>query len=398
MKRIATTIGLVALGTGAATAGGIDRSGQNISILFEQGRYAEFSFSHSRPEVSGTDSPLVAPNGVVVAPGGGSSGDVAKNFSQFGFAFKSDVNERLSYAVIYDEPFAADIEYGPGSFNLATPDNGGTVAKAHAHALTALLRWKFDENFSIHGGLRAQQADGHIALRGAAYQNPFLPPGTPGSEGFNGYDVDLKRDWAPGYVVGVAYERPEIALRVALTYQSSIKHEFDTYESGAGVAPGESVTEVKTPQSVNLDFQTGIMADTLLFGQVRWVKWSEFLVDPQNFLSNPLSSGEGLIGLDNTITYTLGVGRKFNDTWSGAASVSYEQKDNHLISPLAPTNGRLGLTLAAIYTQDNMKITTGVNYTTLGRAAPETGTPDTARADFRDNDALSAGVKVGFAF
>lgn len=380
MKRIATTIGLVALGTGAATAGGIDRSGQNISILFEQGRYLEFSFSHTSPDVSGKDVALPFPG----APSGGDSGDVAKDFEQYGFAFKDDISDRLSYAVIYDQPFAADIEYGPGSFNLATLNNGGTVAKAHAHALTALLRYKIDENFSVHGGLRAQQADGHIALRGAAYSV------------FNGYNVDLKRDWAPGYVIGVAYEQPEIALRVALTYQSSIKHEFDTLETGSGVTRGESVTEVKTPQSVNLDFQTGIMADTLLFGQVRWVKWSEFLVDPQNFLANPQSGGEGLIGLDNTITYTLGIGRKFNETWSGAASVSYEQKDNHLISPLAPTNGRIGLTLAAIYTQDNMKITTGVNYTALGRAAPQTG--DEARADFRDNDALSVGVKVGFAF
>lgn len=383
MKRIATTMGLVALGAGAATAGGIDRSGQNISILFEQGRYAEFSLGYSRPDVSGTDSPLVGPGGVVVAPGGGQTGNTTDSFTQLGLSFKADVNEQLSYALIIDQPFGADIEYGAGSFNL-----GGTFARAKATAVTTLLRWKFNESFSVHGGLRAQRAEGNIGLQGAAYG------------GFNGYEVDLKPDWAPGYVIGIAYERPDIALRVALTYQSEIEHEFDTTESfnfGAINVP-EDVLEVKTPRSLNLDFQTGIMADTLLFGQVRWVKWSEFLVDPAVFVSTPGSNNEGLIGLDNTITYTLGVGRKFNDTWSGAASVSYEQKDNHLISPLAPTNGRIGLTLAAIYTQDNMKITTGVNYTALGRAAPETGTPDTARADFRDNDAVSVGVKVGFAF
>ncbi len=34
-----------------------------------------------------------------------------------------------------------------------------------------------------------------------------------------------------------------------------------------------STTTITTPQSVNLDFQTGIMANTVAFANVRWVKW-----------------------------------------------------------------------------------------------------------------------------
>lgn len=389
MKRIATTLSLIAC-SGAASAGGIDRSGQNIGVLFETGRYAEFALGYSRPDISGTDMPLGD------YQGGNFSGDVADNFTQVGLAFKADINEKLSYAVIFDQPFGADVDYGTGSANLATPF-GGTTAEAKAYALTTLLRYKFDERFSVHGGLRAQKADGHIALRGNAYS------------AFGNYDVELSPDWGLGYVVGAAYEIPEIALRVALTYQSEIEHDFDTFETGVPAIGPDGLeflavrdgTDVKTPRSLNLDFQSGIMADTLLFGQVRWVKWSEFKVNPTGFAAAEAGFGlppEGLIALDNTITYTLGIGRKFNETWSGAASVSYERKDEHKVSPLAPTNGRIGMTLAAIYTQDNMKITTGVNYTALGRSEPETGTPDQARADFRDNDAVSVGVKVSFSF
>ena len=69
-----------------------------------------------------------------------------------------------------------------------------------------------------------------------------------------------------------------------------------------------------------------------------------------------------------------------------------------LVSPLAPTNGKKGITLAAIYTRDNMKISTGINYTKLGDADPETGTPDTARANMRDSDVFGIGVRVGFTF
>ena len=45
-----------------------------------------------------------------------------------------------------------------------------------------------------------------------------------------------------------------------------------------------------------------------------------------------------------------------------------------------------------------MKITTGINYTKLGDAQPETGTPDVARANFTGNSALGVGVRVGFSF
>ena len=38
-------------------------------------------------------------------------------------------------------------------------------------------------------------------------------------------------------------------------------------------------TPIDPPQSVNLDFQTGIAKDTLLFGQIRWVDWSNTPID-----------------------------------------------------------------------------------------------------------------------
>jgi long-chain fatty acid transport protein len=65
---------------------------------------------------------------------------------------------------------------------------------------------------------------------------------------------------------------------------------------------------------------------------------------------------------------------------------------------LAPTNGRVGVSLAAIYTLDNMKITAGVNYTKVGDAQPETGTPDTARASMEGNTSVGFGLKVAYTF
>lgn len=367
----------LALGTLTAQAGGIDRSGQGISALFEKGRYMEFSFGSVRPEVSGNDVALF---------GGGATGDVAGDYTQLGFAYKYDINEDLSFALIVDEPFGADILYGATSAAL-----GGTLAFAESVAVTGLLRYKFTDRFSVHGGIRADQASALINLRGAAYG------------ALNGYGVTLSNDWALGYVAGVAYEIPDIALRVALTYNSEIDHDFPTVEAGlpGALAPLNgvaSVTSVTTPQSVNLDFQTGIAEDTLLFGSVRWADWSNFKLRPRGFVQVPLQA-DGLIALEDVVTYSLGVGRRFNETWSGSVSVSYEATGStNLVSPLAPTDGRIGLTVGGVYTHENMKVTFGVNYTQLGDAQPETGTPDVARASMTGSSALGVGIKVGYSF
>jgi long-chain fatty acid transport protein len=381
MGRVLVTASALALAAGAANAGGIDRSGQSIAPLFEKGGYAELSFGMVSPSVSGKDLAIF---------GGRNSQNVGKDYLSLGFAYKQDINDQLSYAIIYEKPFGADLSY-------ASVANGGSVAfggtKAHAgyDELSAILRYKFNDNMSAYGGLRISRASGDVTLKGAAYG------------GLSGYNANFSNDTGYGYVVGVAYEKPEIALRVALTYHSAIKHEHDTKETISGFPIGPvSTTEVSTPQSVNLDVQSGIAPGWLAFGQIRWVDWSEYDIDPLVLTKatngGVFVKGGGLVDLSDSTTYTLGIGHKFNDQWSGAASVSYEEKGDPLVSPLAPTNGRLGLTLAAVYTTGNTKITTGINYTKLGDAQPETGTPDVARANFTGNSALGVGVRVGFSF
>ena len=368
MKRILMASVAVFAAASGAMAGGIDRSGQGLGALFEKGRYLELSFGLASPSVSGTD--------VLSGP----TGDVAGTYSQLGFSYKYDINGQLSMALNIDQPFGADILYGTTS-----PMLGGTLAKADAYAVTGVLRYKLNEAFSVHGGLRMQHAKGDIRLQGLAY-GPV-----------SGYNVNLAGDWAPGYLVGVAFEKPEIALRVALTYNSAIKHNFDTIErvGPVQVAPG-SETDVELPQSVNLDFQTGVAKDTLVFGQIRWADWSAFQINPVWFTG---VTGGGLVELEDTVTYTLGVARRFNENWAGSFSLNYEGKGtDDLVSPLAPTNGRIGATIGAVYTMDNMKITAGINYTKIGDARPETGTPDTARASMTGNHAVGVGIKVGWSF
>lgn len=377
-----TLLGATALALVAAPgfAGGLDRSGQSIGVLFEEGNYVELSYGQIMPDVDGKD---------VAMFGGKATGSVANDHSLPGIAYKRDLNEQLSFALIYDQAYGADINYDP-TMSVAL---GGTAVKVKSQALSGVLRYKFNDAWSVHGGVRLSKASANVTLKGAAY------------DGVNGYNAALDDDVGAGYILGVAWEKPEIAARVALTYFSKITHEFDTKETLNGVpmalvlaSVGKTATlgktEVETPQAVNLDFQTGVAADTLVFGSVRWADWSSFKIDPAGFTT---LTGSGLVDLDDSWTYTLGVGRKFNDNWSGSAFVTYEPKgDTKLVSPLAPTNGYKGIGVAAVYTQDNMKVTLGARYMKIGDADAETG--DKARANMTDNDAIAVGVKVGWTF
>ena len=368
MTRTIATASAAAILAGNAQAGGIDRSGQSIAALFEAGNYAELSFGSVDPSVSGR---LQAP----LPPA--ASGDMASSYSQAGFAYKHQFNDRVSAALILDQPFGADVSYPNGTgYPLA-----GTTAEFDADALTLLGRYRFDGGFSLHAGLRHQRVSANSTLQG-------IIPG--------GYTVRGARDSGTGYVLGGAYERPDIALRVALTYNSTIETTHATVETVGGAVVSTTPTRIETPESVNLDFQTGIAPGTLLFGGVRWVNWTAFDISPA-FYSSPAGVGQPFLSYsDDTYTYTLGVGRKFSDTWSGSITASYEKSDGGFQSNLGPTDGKFGLTVGAKYTQGAMSISGGLNYTWVGDARTSLGNPPTSR--FADDDAVGVGVKIGYHF
>lgn len=351
---------------GATLAGGIDRSGQRLGPLFEFGDAFEMATSVVSPSVKGVD--LL----------GGPTGDVAGQYRMSSLGVKFDLNDALSLGLVIDQPYGADLLYGESSSLL-----GGTRVDVSSSAALGLLRYRVGAGIGVHGGLRIQRASAFVRLQGLAY-GPV-----------SGYAVRLAEDTEPGGVLGVSYERPDIALRVSATYHGAIEHALATTETAPlPLLQGRSVTRIKTPRAVNLDFQTGIAPDTLLFGQIRWADWSQFRVDPERFMA---VTGEGLIELKDTQTHTLGVAHRFNDRWTGALSLNREGKGDPLVSPLSPVNGRRGLTLAAIYTRDALRLTAGVSYIQLGDAVLETGTPDTPRAHMRGNATRGIGVSLDWA-
>lgn len=350
--------------TGAAHAAGIERSALSVNALFEEGEYLELGFRTVMPNASGIGGPDSFTPGVA-------SGDLLDDYVAFGAAYKGDINEKISYAIIFDQPVGANVTY-PVSNYFAT----GTTAELKSNSFSGIVQYNFDTGMSIYGGLRLQSMEADARI-------PFL----------GGYSVAGKADWSFGYLAGIAYERPEIAARVALTYHSGIDHTLDSSESFGGPAAATE-TELDTPQSVNLEFQTGLNPKTLLFGSLRWVEWSSFEIAPPEFFSvfnNSITDYQ-----DDWITYRLGIGRKLNDSWSLLGLIGYEAPSNTPTGNLAPYDGLLRYTLGAVYTRDKLKVTGGVTYVNLGDANSELG-PIFPAGVFRNNDALAVGVRFGWS-
>jgi long-subunit fatty acid transport protein len=368
----------------AAYAGGVERMNQSVGVIFQDGNYAEASVSFVFPNVTGTGAGA-APTPATPTPGV-ASGNMAPSYANVSFAYKHALSDRLDAAIIFDTPFGADTDYPDGTGYFAE----NSSASLRTRAFTGVARYKFNDNFSAIAGVRAQSLKAEASLSTPAFAGPF-------------YTANAPDDYGLGFVVGGAYERKELGLRIALTYNSGIKHDLETTEvSAAGMNTRD--VPVETPQSVNLEFQTGLNPKTLLFGAVRWVDWSEFNIDPSDYRlvttspANPF--GEPLVSFsDDTITYSLGLGRRLNDTWAVTGQVTYEDGVGGFASNLAPTDGRTSVAVAAIYSKKNFEITTGVSYTMIGDAQTDTArTPGIVASDFTGNSAIAFGTKVGLKF
>lgn len=379
MKYVVSATAMLLSSTGLAAAD-ISRADPSVRLLFEDvgpmGNYAELSFGWVNPK-AGTD----------VVP------DPLGSYNLPGFGLLHRYNDQISVALSYDTPFGADVSY-PGfgaGLDLGTvpptplgaPFLGGE-ATVDSRQLTLMGRYELGNGFSVHGGLRAMEVEGEIYTRVQTFPTFHLLEGT--SE--IGY----------GYLLGAAYEVPEIALRVALTYHSALEVDFDDatetqFNAISGAAVAETTTDfsVEFPESINLDFQTGVAENTLVFGSIHYEYWDGFN------LSTDIGSYVNFTS-DST-TYRLGVGRQLTENWAG--SIAYTHRTKGTIpsdSALSPTTGLNALTLAAQYEMDAVTISGSFTYGIPGDQTVENSLAPGGEVNFDDNEVIGLGLRVGFRF
>ncbi|OYR14389.1 outer membrane transport family protein [Brucella rhizosphaerae] len=188
--------------------------------------------------------------------------------------------------------------------------------------------------FRLLGGVSYQELKGE--------QTRMIPPGSAFGGSFRVASLDVE-DKAFGWRLGAAYELPEYAIRASVVYQSEVKYNLEGTIDNLALSPinGRALPisvagDVATPQSVEFKFQTGIAPDWLAFGSVKWTDWSSVEMVAFNSSSN-LQLAPGVIVPKGTNITNLnlyyqdgwtvsgGVGHKFNDQWSAAATVTWDR-------------------------------------------------------------------------
>ena len=415
LKYLSTAMVLATLPATGVFAAALDRSGQSIASFLQPGNYFEAGISVLDPTVKGQST---------AATGSQNIGDMAGDYHFYNAALKLQLNDYLSFGLIYDQPFGADAEYKDTTL-FTHPTQGNTKAEVDTQNISMIFGIQPIKNVNLYAGGVYQTVKGDVQLRGAAYSifGGYAPagliPGTTQSTAvpatiIPGYNANIPEDSAAGWLAGAAYQIPEIALKASVTYRSEVKHKVNIAETIYGVpAALNGSTDITTPQSVNLDLQSGIMADTVAFANIRWVNWKDFAIRPYKFgiLSQSAAvvaqtgktNGFDLVAYtDDQYSVNAGIGRKLNDQWAGNVSVGWDSGAGNPVTTLGPTEGywNVGVGMQFSPTPTTF-IAGGVKYFWLGDAKAQSGSQfDTANyvADFTDNHAIAYGMKIGYKF
>ena len=381
--KINTVVAVLLATTSMATAGGMDRATTGTSTLFEKGSYAELSYASTAPSIGPNANLLLGLAGGM---------NVTQSFTTTQFSFKTDLNDKLSVAISSNNnPFGVDVDYddfatGGGAYAGIT----SLRANLGSTAVTSMARYKITDRVSAIAALKYQTVSGtaDVSVPLTAASQALGGPAVDG-------DVSLTRASDTNFIVGASYEIPEIALRVVGTYESEATFDPSVIAEtiGANTGPGQ----IKTPEVLMLEFQSGVAANTLVFGSIRHAKWE----DAQVKMSAAYSNAQ-LSDFDNSTTYTLGVGRKFSDSFSASLSASMDTGDGDDASLLAPTGGSAAISLGGKYTLNNgMAISGGVSHRVYNSATWYGNDSELGGGDdvtFGDNSVTTLGMKLSVSF
>lgn len=441
-----------------SNAAGLDRSGQDITAFLQDGLYAEASYTYIDAKVSGHDNAYIG-NDNNGYQQGKKIDDIAESYDFFRYGVKADINDTFSIGILYDEPFGAAADYigdnnfvargdrdavikdvtGNPAYSEAVVDSvviptlqgqlapgnpqgltaeqlvearesyvgvltakaiadaeeattgQGTNVEVRSESITGILGMNFgaNKNFQVYGGPVAQQIQADVKLRGLAYG-----PAT-------GYTAHISSGKDYGWLAGLSYSKPEIALKAALTYRSEIDHSIPIHEQypAVGLAMGSSI-DITTPESVNFDFQTGVNPTTLATAKVRYVPWSDFNIVPP--LYTEVSKARYPDGLplvsydDDQWVVELGLAKRLTPALAVTGNIGWDSGAGDPVTSLGPIEGYYSAGLGAKYNvTENWAVSAGGKYLWFGDAKGKTPTQNIV-SNFEDNDGYVLGVKVSY--
>jgi long-chain fatty acid transport protein len=330
----------VLLAATSAQAGGLERAGYNIDLLFDPSDYAlETGVTYVNPQrkLNNVDDRIDADGQLEGLPDNGIRDTDGYWVPRAGV--KASFGEAIDCMADYSEPWGAHIN--PGRNWEGANDNIETKIESRNYAATC--SYAFDAG---QGQIRIIGGGFYQEVYGFKDRLVFaLPAGFP----IDGVGrLKLEGDgW--GWRAGVAYEIEEYALRTSLVYNSAVDLDniigtLDLSQVPAAVLPGFAggVTPVfgsaSMPDSLEFKFQTGVAPGWLVFGGIKWTDWSQLQSLPfcpevaragGCATRTPTQPSTELTSLDllyrDGWTVSGGVGHKFDEKWSGALSLTWDR-------------------------------------------------------------------------
>ena len=362
-----------------AFSGGWEASRLDSSMMYQDGSYAEVGTSSISYDITAKTQATA-----------GTTHKMAKDQTRTSLGFKMQYGDfdigltnYLSGAIQLDGQATAAHKAG-----ATCPTAGAGIALCSTvpsadvdmKSLALLGRYRLNDNISFLGGInRYNVSNGKVQTLSGYYEKITGDEMVP--------------------LVGAAYENKEIALRVELLLQLETDMSLTASTSAAKAAPTTAASNSKltVPQTITLNFQSGIAEDTLLFGSIHQADWDNAQISiPANN-----SAAKILTEFASRTAYSVGIGRKLTDAFSVLGSYSTEDGGGATSTdPFTLTDGSQSLGLGVRYTRDNMTVTGGYSYSKVGdvKVTKAVGGGLNLTADYKDNTVTGLGLKVGFSF
>lgn len=321
------------IAVGAATAGGFDRGGVGVDLLFDPAKVAtEAGVTYVSPQrtlnnVQRQDSPPY-PQALY-----SSSVEVEGDYTVPRFGIKMNLFEPVDCLGTYTEPYGVYAKYGTD--NAYSPSAVELDVGTKDYGLTCSYKFDLGKGSArIIGGVSYQEVDAFLS------RQTLLSFGNTGIGNFQ------LGDNAWSWRIGAAYEIPEMALRASLMYSAAYKYDltgtvdstgfgpvvgttppFDQYPTHVGIDPVTASAQI--PQAVELKVQSGIAPGWVAFGSVKWQQWSKVKTIPIQGVISPVYGTPTPVSFDPLYqdgwTVTGGVGHKFNEQLSGLVAVTWDR-------------------------------------------------------------------------
>ncbi|OAL81484.1 hypothetical protein AY606_01755 [Acinetobacter sp. SFB] len=376
----------------------LETSNQSIAIFLQPENYAEFSTIFVDANISGNSYRPAANNPSIYAES--STQNFVNHFYLSSMALKLQLDPNWSLGFIYDQPFGTNVGYALDPVATSADNLVNAVHfKLDTNNLTTLVGYQPNQSWNVYTGLSYQSLKTHLNI---SAQSMGLRVD---------YIGEIKKDSSTGWLTGMSYQRPEYALQTSLTYRSKIRHKQKFQEKVSTVPDipllnlaSDQNTNIEIPQSVNLEFQSGITANNLIYASVRWVNWQNFkIVSP--LISSVSDTPVPLVDYQtDQWTTTLGLAHILNDKWILMTDIGRDSGNDNPASTLSPSDGFYSFGIGGFYNiQPNLFIASGIKYLKFNKAKIQqdqngSGSLFGPLSTVNNNDALAYGLKVGYRF